>query len=97
MPRRSQRYDDAFAAVRAVVDELDPIALLAGGAPSDEYDPEVGDLVLLVLRRDHFDEAAVDHVWRRWFGDDYSLAGSEVGASLTTALQLLQRRFSQPT
>jgi len=32
--------------VKAEVDKLDPIGLLAGGAPSDHYAPEIRDITL---------------------------------------------------
>ena len=35
------RYQDLIAAVEAAINEADPIRLLAGGAPLDEYAPEV--------------------------------------------------------
>jgi hypothetical protein len=34
-----------FLAVRTVVNREDPVGLLDAGAPEDEYDPEVGDLI----------------------------------------------------
>ena len=69
--RLRDKYQAAFGDVRAIIDRLDPIGLLAGGPPDDEYDPQVTDLVRLVLRSDLLGEAQVDGVWRRWFGDDF--------------------------
>jgi hypothetical protein len=90
---RRRVYTDAVAAVREVVDRLDPIGLREMGAPEGEYDPEVDDLVRLVMRPESFDEEAVDAVWRRWFGDDYSMNGSDQLATQTRELQKLQSRF----
>lgn len=90
---RRGAYGDAIAAVREVVDRFDPIGLRELGAPYDEYDPEVADLVRLVMRPEPFDEEAVDAVWRRWFGDDYSMRGSDQLAAQTRELRLLQARF----
>jgi hypothetical protein len=90
---RRHAYAAAFADVRAVVNDLDPIGLLGMGAPEDEYDPEVRNLVRLVLRAEPFEEDDVDAVWRRWFGDDYSMAGTAALAAQTEALRTLQRRF----
>ena len=54
-----------LAAVRAVVNEQDPIGLLELGAPEDEYDPEVGDLAELAVPMNSQD---VIDVFLRWFG-----------------------------
>jgi len=54
-----------LAAVRAVVNEQDPIGLLELGAPQDEYDPEVGDLAGLGVPLNAQD---VIDVFVRWFG-----------------------------
>jgi hypothetical protein len=95
VPRRSQKYDDAYAAIRALVNAADPIGLIQGGAPEDEYDPEVNDLVRLVLRADAFDEEDVDAVWTRWFGDTYLTCRTRKKTrELTAALHALQLRFN---
>ena len=39
------RYQDLVAAVERAINEADPIGLLAGGAPSDEYAPEIGTII----------------------------------------------------
>ena len=39
------RYQDLVAAVERAINEADPIGLLAGGAPSDEYAPETGTIL----------------------------------------------------
>ena len=92
--RLGDRYELAFADVRTVVSGLDPMGLLASGAPDDEYDPQVTDLVRLVLRPDPFGEAQVDEVWRRWFGDDYSAIGTSELAAQVNELGRLQRRYA---
>ena len=53
------------ALVKAAVDAEDPDGFLALGAPEDEYDAEVDDLVRLrppVMPED------VGRVWEKWFG-----------------------------
>jgi hypothetical protein len=93
--RRSQKYDDAYAAIRVLVNEADPIGLIEGGAPEDEYDLEVNDLVRLVLRADPFEQKDVDAVWVRWFGDTYRTARTtKRSRALTAALRELQSRFA---
>ena len=92
--RLRDKYQSAFGDVRAVIDRLDPIGLLASGAPDDEYDPQVTDLVRLVLRPAPLGEAQVDEVWRRWFGDDYSAVGTSELARQVNELRTLQRRYA---
>jgi hypothetical protein len=55
-----------FLAVRAVVNREDPAGLLSFGAPEDEYDPEVEDLIRW---RQAVTPDEVTDVFRRWFGD----------------------------
>jgi hypothetical protein len=93
MVRRSEKYETAFAATREVVNKSDPVGLIESGAPEDEYDPEVGDLVRMVLRDDPIEEAAVDDVWIKWFGDTYSMSGTDRLIAITNALRDLQGRF----
>jgi hypothetical protein len=38
-------YGEYRDAVRRMVNEVDPMALIAGGAPDDEYDPEMSELL----------------------------------------------------
>lgn len=94
VPRRSQKYDDAFAAVRHVVNKWDPEALIDIGAPGDEYDPEVTDLVRMVLRPDQFGAAEIEAAWHRWFGDDHGMRGKTLRA-VAEDLVFLQRRFAK--
>jgi hypothetical protein len=94
MARRSERYDNAFSATRDVVNKHDPIGLIEGGAPTDEYEPEVNDLVRMVLGVDPIDDAAVDEVWVRWFGDSYTMSGSAALRALSDDLRALQDRFA---
>lgn len=94
MVRHKQRYDDAFAAVRHVVSKHDPEHLLEMGAPVDEYDPEVADLVRLVLRTEPPSGPEIVQTWRRWFGDHHRLREALADA-VTHDLQFLHARFSR--
>ena len=60
-------YKAELRQVRAIVNAVDPIGLIAMGAPEDEYDPEVADLVRL---RGHVRADEVVQVFVRWFGED---------------------------
>src|SRR3954447_2434194 len=62
MARVSSAY---FLASRAVVNEVDPVGLIEMGAPADEYDPEIEDLI---KRRELVTAERVAEVFIRWFG-----------------------------
>lgn len=55
-----------FLAVRAVVNREDPVGLLYMGAPEDEYDPEVADLIKW---REAATAEQISAVFLRWFGE----------------------------
>ena len=61
-----------IAAVERAINDADPIGLLQGGAPADEYGSEIGTIVRRVVNAQSVDEiAAVLHEeFVRWFGDD---------------------------
>lgn len=61
------------AAVRGIVDALDPEGLLAIGAPADEYSPEVDALAGLVAAGP-VTAADVLATWEHWFGPGSALA-----------------------
>ena len=56
---------DYFLAARTVVNDVDPLGLIAAGAPDDEYDPEVQDLI---ASRAPVTAERVGEVFLRWFG-----------------------------
>lgn len=56
---------DRFRRTRAVVNRVDPVHLIAIGAPDDEYDPEVRDLIRLTQP---VSPADVADVFAAWFG-----------------------------
>ncbi|WP_051367748.1 HNH endonuclease [Hamadaea tsunoensis] len=55
------------ARVKEIVDGADLEGLLAMGCPSNEYDPEVDDLVELLISGE-INLSSVGALWRRWFG-----------------------------
>lgn len=59
--------DQVAAAIRVLINQLDPEGLLAAGAHDDEYDSEVSDLTALVCGEDEITAGAVGSVWNRWF------------------------------
>jgi hypothetical protein len=93
VPRRSQKYDDAFTAVREVINRHDPTGLIESGCPEEEYDPEVADLVRLVLGADGPTPDAVQEVWEKWFGHIPGMS-SDGAASIAGELLELRSRFA---
>ncbi|HWP60608.1 MAG TPA: hypothetical protein VNL14_22125 [Candidatus Acidoferrales bacterium] len=86
-----------FAALRAAVSQAlrkaDPIGLIQGGAPPDEYDPEVGTILprLGTARSSEDVRAIVHEEFVRWFGaeiagdiEDYQTAAEKIWATLST-------------
>jgi hypothetical protein len=67
-----RRYKALVAAVKAAVDTADPIGLLELGAPSDEYDPEVGTIVPRAAKAADVAEVQqiVHEEFKRWFDVD---------------------------
>lgn len=64
----------------------DPAGLLAGGAPEDEYEPEVDDLCALVgMGREAVTAEAVAGVFDRWFGP--GVVPPEKAAEVTSRLR----------
>ena len=61
---------DFFLAVREVVNAEDPADLLSGGAPEDEYDPEVE---AIVARREAVSADDVAEIFQEYFGEDARL------------------------
>jgi hypothetical protein len=61
----SMQRSEYFLAVRAVVNREDPVGLLVIGAPADEYDAEIRDLIKW---RQAVTAEDVSAVFLRWFG-----------------------------
>lgn len=66
------RYQSLVVAVEHAIDDADPIGLLEGGAPADEYGPEVGTIVPRVVNAQSIKEVTtvLHEEFVRWFGDD---------------------------
>ena len=71
-----------FLAVRTVVNREDPVGLLDAGAPQDEYDPEVGDLIQL---HEAVTAEQVSAVFLRWFGGSGAMP-SEMAARIADGI-----------
>ena len=65
------RYQDLVAAVERAINEADPIGLVAGGAPSDEYAPEIGAIVPLLANAQRPDDvtSVLHEEFVRWCGE----------------------------
>ena len=66
------RYQSLVVAVKRAIDYADPIGLLEGGAPADEYGPEIGTIVPRVVNAQSIEEltTVLHEEFVRWFGDD---------------------------
>jgi hypothetical protein len=73
------RYQSLVADVARAIDDADPIGLLEGGAPADEYGPEIGTIVPRVVNAQSVEEVTtvLHEEFLRWFGDD--IAGTRHG------------------
>ncbi len=67
-----RRYKALLTAVERAIHDADPIGLLEGGAPADEYSPEIGTIVPRVGNAQSVDEitAVLYEEFVRWFGND---------------------------
>ena len=65
------RYQDLVAAVERAINEADPIGLLEGGAPSDEYAVEIGTIIPRLAKAQRPDDVTdvLHEEFLRWFGD----------------------------
>ncbi|RJL35504.1 hypothetical protein [Bailinhaonella thermotolerans] len=78
--------------VRALIGRYDPEGLLAIGAPADEYDPEAGDLLVLVHGTARITPEAVSRVWLRWFGGSaWPESRPDQVAALAAELEAMRR------
>lgn len=86
-----RRYQAFVAAVERAIKDADPIGLLKGGAPADEYSPEIGAIVPRVGDAQSVDEisAVLHEEFVRWFGND---TGCFVWLSRTGGTVNLDRR-----
>ena len=69
-------YGERFDSLRAIINKNDPIGLIANGAPDDEYDAEVGTIIVQ-LNKEMTEQQIQELLYRefiRWF-DDESTAG----------------------
>jgi hypothetical protein len=80
--------DELRRAVAAAVNGTDVSGLLAAGAPADEYDAQVGDLVGLLRTGEPITIEHVRDVWTHWFGADVAW-NEERGAELARQLAVL--------
>jgi hypothetical protein len=91
--RDRHQYDLAFALVREAVAQWDPLGLIGGGAPADEWDAEVARLLPRLQRARSVEEAgaAVTAVFGQALGSDGPDAaacakfGQELHSRLTSA------------
>ncbi len=69
--------------------DLVPIGLVEIGMPSNEYEPEVTDL----MRRRQPSPAEVRDVFVRWFGEGTGDIGDDIAGRLAKGIRHLQWRY----
>jgi Domain of unknown function (DUF1871) len=84
-----EQYDQAIAICRDAIAQWDPFALLAGGAPADEYDLEISKLVPKI--RDARASSDVAIAISAIFGDSFGHALHRSGESINVAAEIYNR------
>ena len=70
-------YKELFEKVRAILNQDDPIGLIGYGAPKDEYDGEVRQIILKIGEMDSL-ENATDEIYKIFVGMfNDTIAGSK--------------------
>jgi hypothetical protein len=66
------RYQTLVAAIQRAIDDADPIGLLEGGAPADEYSLEIGTIVPRAVKAQSVEQitTVIHEEFLHWFGDD---------------------------
>jgi hypothetical protein len=61
-----------FKAVQEIINDYDPVGLIEGGAPDDEYHDEVGKIVVLLRKESEREPLAerIEEVFREAFGNE---------------------------
>ncbi|GII67375.1 hypothetical protein Skr01_74600 [Sphaerisporangium krabiense] len=86
--------DPLFESVRQIINLRDPEGLLEAGAPLDEYDSEVKDLVVLVRGKEVITADSVAAVFDRWFGGSFWTAHRPTEVDqVATELESMRRRL----
>jgi hypothetical protein len=84
------------AAIEGAINEADPLGLLEGGAPSDEYAPEIGTILprLADAQKPEDVTSVLHEEFVRWFGEDtagsrdaYQALASRIWAALLESRQ----------
>jgi hypothetical protein len=88
-------HEATFQAIRLLINQSDPEALLGIGAPEDEYDPEVNDLLTLVQGAEEITSASVSEIFNRWFGQSHWTANRQDDiAEVAARLEEMRGRHS---
>lgn len=63
-----KRYEMAVEEVKRILDDADPMGLLAMGAPQDEYDSQAREVARRHLHGERMSEGWVQATWPEWSG-----------------------------
>ena len=66
------RYGNLFFEVRKILNEHDPVGLIAIGCPDDEYEPELGTILPRLRHAGSSKDVQeiIDQEFDKWFGRD---------------------------
>src|SRR5262245_50754154 len=89
-------YGVLFANVRGILNSFDPLALVARGAPANEYDPETHDIIgRLQVAGAGSTPSIVQCVFEEWFSKDLLRGFSrwdELGDEIESAWRSFESR-----
>lgn len=73
-----REYQEIFLEIRKIMNDADPAGLIALSAPEDEYDPEVGEILVRLGSCNSEKEVVLmfADVLKKWFSDDICLDDS---------------------
>lgn len=77
-------YTITYLELRSIINKHDPIGLLSGGAPEDEYDPEV-KTIIVQLTEGQSEQQILDLIYKeflRWFGKESIIGPKEAYKSI---------------
>lgn len=84
-------YADYREAMRTLFNDVDPMGLISGGAPWDEYEPEINDLLKWRKTVSPDDVVAV---FQRWFNTEID---AQTAARLAAGISEVRARFGYET
>lgn len=89
---KDRSYPGYRAALLDLFASVDPVRLIASGAPRDEYGPEVGDVL---RRRPPMTADRITSVFLHWFGEPTGRISDADAARLAEGLESIRARMPE--